>query len=85
MPADPNRVILTASHRDRPSFGCQVERTYSFFDGCLLAALPKATSWQSVFAATKGCVAREEHALGERPSEPQAYFGAAAARLPAGF
>jgi hypothetical protein len=83
--AKPNRVILTASRRDRPSFGCQVERTYTFFDGCLLSALPKAVDWKGVFAATKGCVAREEHALGERPSDPQAYFGPGAANLPAGF
>jgi hypothetical protein len=83
--AKSNRIILTASRRDRPSFGCQVERTYSFFDGCLLGAWPKATNWRRLFAATKGCVAREEHALGARPSDPQAYFGAAAANVPAGF
>jgi hypothetical protein len=83
--AKPNRIILTASRRDRPSFGCQAERTYTFFDGCLLGAMPKAVNWKEVFAATKGCVARKEHVLGERPSEPQAYFGAAAANLPAGF
>ena len=83
--AKPNRIVLTASRRDRPSFGCQADRTYTFFDGCLLRALPKAVNWNGVFAATKGCVAREEHALGERPSEPQAYFGLAAADLPAGF
>jgi hypothetical protein len=81
----PNRIILTASRRDRPSFGCQVDRTYTFFDACLLAALPKSADWQNVFATTKGCVARQEHALGERPSEPQAYFGPAAAHIPAGF
>lgn len=83
--AAPNRVILTASRRDRPSFGCQTERTYTFFDGCLLGALPKSTNWKGVFAATKACVARQEQALGERPSEPQAYFGAGAADLPAAF
>jgi Peptidase C13 family len=83
--AKPNRVILTASRRDRPSFGCQAERTYTFFDGCLLGALPKAVDWKRVFAAAKGCVARQEHARGEPPSEPQAYFGAAAANLPAAF
>jgi Peptidase C13 family len=83
--AKPNRVILTASHRDRPSFGCQAERTYTFFDGCLLGALPKAVSWKGVFAAAKGCVTRQEHALGERPSEPQAYFGEATANVPVGF
>jgi hypothetical protein len=83
--AKPNRIILTASRRDRPSFGCQVERSYTFYDGCLLGALPKAATWKGVFAATKSCVAAEERALGERPSEPQAYFGQAAANVPVGF
>lgn len=83
--AKPNRVILTAARRDRPSFGCQAERTYTFFDGCLLGALPKAASWRAVFGAASGCVSREEHALGERPSQPQAYFGASVADLSVGF
>lgn len=83
--AKPNRIILTAARRDRPSFGCQAERTYTFFDGCLLGALPTAVNWREAFAATKSCVAREEHALGERPSEPQAYFGWAASNLATPF
>ncbi len=83
--AKPNRIILTAARRDRPSFGCQAGRTYTFFDQCLLAALPRAANWQRVFRATKRCVSREEHALGERPSEPQAYFGRAVADLSVGF
>lgn len=81
----PNRIILTASRRDRPSFGCQVERTYSFFDGCFLGALPHAANWEAVFGATRRCVALEEKALDERPSDPQAYFGSAAAALSARF
>ncbi len=40
--ARPNRIILTAARRDRPSFGCEVGRTYTVYDQCLLAALPKA-------------------------------------------
>jgi hypothetical protein len=83
--ATPNRIILTASRRDRPSFGCQVERIYSFFDGCVLGALPGAANWKAVFRATRSCVAREEKKLGERPSEPQAYFGSAVAALSAQF
>jgi hypothetical protein len=83
--AKPNRIILTASRRDRPSFGCQAERTYTFFDGCLLAVMPKGSSWEAVFADAKSCVSRKERALGEQPSEPQAYFGAAAANLAARF
>jgi hypothetical protein len=83
--AKPNRVIITASRRDRPSFGCQVERTYSFFDGCFLGALPNATNWKAVFQATGRCVAREEKTLDERPSDPQAYFGPETAGLSVQF
>jgi hypothetical protein len=83
--AKPNRIILTAASRDRPSFGCQAERTYTFFDQCLLRALPNAADWQAVFANASRCVSHEEHALGERPSQPQAYFGATVASLNVGF
>ena len=83
--ARPNRIILTAARADRPSFGCAVGRTYSFFDECLLGALPRFPTWQGVFGGTKGCVTRMERRLGERPSEPQAYFGAAVAEIAVGL
>jgi hypothetical protein len=81
----PNRVILTAARADRPSFGCQVHRTYNFFDECLLGALPRAATWRAVFDGAGRCVRRMEVALGVRPSEPQGYFGPAAAGLQVGF
>jgi hypothetical protein len=81
----PNRIILTAASGDRPSFGCQVRRTYNFFDECLLGALPHAPTWRAVFGTAGRCVRRMEHALGVLPSEPQGYFGATAAGLPVGF
>jgi hypothetical protein len=84
--ARPNRIILTAARADRPSFGCAVGRTYSYFDECLLGALPPHfETWQGVFGGTKGCVAQMERRLGVRPSEPQAYFGAAVAEISVGF
>jgi hypothetical protein len=83
--AKPNRVILTAASGDRPSFGCQVRRTYNFFDECLLGALPHAATWRAVFGAAGRCVRRMEHALGVLPSEPQGFFGATAAGLQVGF
>jgi hypothetical protein len=83
--AKPNRIVLTAARNDRPSFGCQAHRVYNFFDECLLGTLPKSASWRAVFDGSKECVRRMEHALGERPSEPQAYFGAAIANLNVGF
>ena len=83
--AKPNRIILTAARRDRPSFGCQVHRTYNFFDECLLAVLPNSPTWRMAFDGAKGCVRQMERALGARPSEPQAYFGPAVADLKVGF
>jgi hypothetical protein len=76
--ARPNRVVMTAARADRPSFGCQAERTYTFFDQCLLATLPKSATWHAAFAGIKKCVGRMERVRGERPSDPQAYFGRAA-------
>jgi hypothetical protein len=83
--AKPNRIILTAARSDRPSFGCQVHRRYNFFDECLLGALPKSTTWRMAFDKSVQCVRQMERALGERPSEPQAYFGTAVADLKVGF
>jgi hypothetical protein len=83
--AKANRVILTAARGDRPSFGCQAHRVYNFFDECLLQVLPQSATWRVVFGGAGQCVRRMEHALGARPSEPQAYFGAAVAGLSVGF
>jgi Peptidase C13 family len=83
--AKPNRVILTAARRDRPSFGCQAHRIYNFFDECLLGVLPQAATWHSVSDGADRCVRRMEHALGVQPSEPQAYFGGTVAALKVGF
>jgi Peptidase C13 family len=81
----PNRIILTAARNDRPSFGCQAHRRYNFFDECLLGALPKSATWRLVFEKSSQCVRQMERALGERPSEPQAYFGAEVVDLKVGF
>ena len=83
--AKPNRVILTAARGDRPSFGCQVRRTYNFFDECLLNVIPHAATWRAVFDGAGKCVQRMERALSALPSEPQAYFGARVAALPVEF
>src|SRR6516165_6164754 len=83
--AKPNRIVLTAARNDRPSFGCQVRRVYNFFDECLLGVLPKSVTWRAVANGSRECVRRMERALGERPSEPQAYFGAVVANLDVGF
>jgi hypothetical protein len=83
--AKPNRIILTAARADRPSFGCEAERTYTVYDSCLLGALPHATTWRGVFADTKDCVELREHQLDADPSHPQASFGTAVRDLPSQF
>ncbi len=73
----PNRIILSAAQADRPSFGCQADRTYTVFDQCLLAALPRATTWRAVYEGSRACVSGRERRLSVLPSRPQAAFGTA--------
>ena len=78
----PNRIVVTAAREDRPSFGCQADRTYTVFDECLLAALPQARTWQAVYQGASGCVRRREREMAVMPSQPQAFFGKAVRNLP---
>jgi hypothetical protein len=77
----PNRIILTAARDDRTSFGCGHEEQFTYFDGCMLQAWPKAASWQALFNATSDCVRAKEDKLGFKHSEPQAFFGSQVANL----
>lgn len=81
----PNRVILTASRADRPSFGCQADRVYTVYDECLLAALPRVGDWGAAYRATTACVTRHERAWRVPASYPQAWFGAATRQIPLWF
>lgn len=71
----PNRVILTAARQDRPSFGCSADTEYTYWDECVLTSLPNSQSFQELYHNAATCIAGKEAALGERPSEPQAFFG----------
>lgn len=72
----PNRMVLTAASRTRPSFGCGAGERYPWFDGCILESLPTATDFLSLAADARMCVARKEQAYGvEAPSEPQLFVG----------
>jgi hypothetical protein len=77
----PNRIIMTAARPDRPSFGCQADRTYTVFDECLLSVLPQAATWRGVYAANLACVQQRERELGVLPSQPQGFFGKAVRKL----
>lgn len=73
----PNRMVLTAARRDRPSFGCGADERYPWFDGCVLESLPTATDFLALAADTRACVSRKEaEAKIEHPSEPQLFVGA---------
>ena len=72
----PNRIILTASRDDRASFGCSPEAVYTYWDGCVLGAIPTAQSWYQVHTRTKQCVDYKEKMKYLTPaSEPQGFFG----------
>ena len=80
--AQPNRIILTAARRDRPSFGCSADETYTYYDKCLLDSWLWAYTWRELYDKTNACVAAKETEMGMQPSEPQAYFGADVTELP---
>ena len=71
----PNRIILTAARKDRTSFGCSADTSFTYFDECLLEAMGEAGTWAAIFDRTKSCVEEKERAKHFTPSEPQAYFG----------
>ncbi len=81
----PNRIILSAARPDRTSFGCGAGFSYTYFDECLIGALPDSVDWHQVYDRTRGCVSQREGQVEAQPSEPQAWFGEAVAGLRAPF
>lgn len=73
--AGDNRVILTAAIKDRPSFGCSTDTTYTFWDECVIDSIPVSHTWEELYGEVKTCIERKESLLGFHPSLPQAYFG----------
>ena len=80
----PNRVILTAARRDRSSFGCNASLRFTLFDDCILRAIDRGLSWQTVMDRARACVAQREQDADYHPaSEPQLFIGPGVARLTA--
>ena len=69
----------------KTAFGCQADRTYTFFDQCLFDAMPNSTTWRELFDATRVCVRKLERELNTGASDPQGYFGKAVKGLPMHF
>jgi len=77
-----NRIVVTASRPDRPSFGCGAGRQFTFFDRCLFLAMDGTADWPAAYTAIQACVGQLEGEGRFAPSEPQAYIGPAVAGLP---
>lgn len=72
----PNRIILTAARRDRSSFGCSADTTYTYYDACLLENWRKSQSWEGLYRNNRDCITAREQELDVHPSEPQVFIGA---------
>jgi len=74
----PSRVVLTASSAERPSFGCQPDSRNTFFIEELLRQ-PDITSrsLQEAVEHARIAIDKRERSMRLKPSQPQAFFGAA--------
>jgi hypothetical protein len=77
-----DRMVMTAARRDRTSFGCGADDVHTYFDECMLSALPRADGFLALAPAVKACVAARENAEHmSPPSEPQVAIGAGFAAM----
>jgi hypothetical protein len=78
----PERIVMTASAADLPSFGCSNNNRYTFFDQCFIDAWPRQQQWGALASAVRDCV-RETERRGSFPaSKPQFFFGPGLQSLP---
>ena len=78
MPALKNddTLILTAAHKNRPSFGCSSDSDATYFGRAwLVDALNDTTDFVAAFETAKVRIAEREKAEGFRPSRPQISVG----------
>lgn len=79
----PDRIVLTAAAKDRPSFGCGATDRYTYFDACAIETLPKAGDFAAFGKRTIACVAaREKKEKVDLPSHPQLVIGDRAGAIP---
>lgn len=73
----PNRIILTAASKDRTSFGCTAEATYTYWDGCLIDSLskPELKTWGDMYSDITECIKIKEDRANVTPSLPQVFLG----------
>lgn len=72
----PRTVVITAAHRNRPSFGCGPDSDATFFGRAwLIDALNETTDFVEAFEIAKRSIAAREKAEDYRPSKPQIAVG----------
>ncbi|MEQ1936025.1 MAG: C13 family peptidase, partial [Fimbriimonadaceae bacterium] len=71
----PNRLILTATDRDSPSFGCNSTATLPLFDQCFIESAANSRGVVNHARATISCVEKLERSLRYPRSDPQLYVG----------
>lgn len=74
--ASDDTILITASAKDRTSFGCDDQRSLTVFGEAFSGALRKpGLSLEAVFETAKARVSSEEKRLGASPSLPQVFVG----------
>lgn len=83
--ASPDTLVITAAHRDRPSFGCGDSASATYFGRALLVeAFNRDEGLREAFEYARRQVSRRETLEGHEPSRPQLSLGERiAARLDA--
>lgn len=75
--SSPDALVLTASHRNRPSFGCGADSKATYFGRAwMIEALNETSDFAAAFELAKTRIASRERAQGFRPSRPQIAAGA---------
>jgi len=71
-------LVITAAHRNRPSFGCGADSDATYFGRAYLAeALNATTDFVEAFEQAKQRIAEREHEENFKPSRPQIAIGKA--------
>ncbi|MFW2178383.1 MULTISPECIES: C13 family peptidase [unclassified Moraxella] len=72
----PTTLVITASAKDKSSFGCNNESEFTYFGQAFFAeSLPKLKRFLPAFEEAKKSIAGREKMMGFEPSEPQFVIG----------
>ncbi|MBK8961361.1 MAG: hypothetical protein IPM80_23760 [Proteobacteria bacterium] len=72
----PDSIVITASARDRSSFGCGAERDWTYFGQAYFAdALMHTTNFVTAFEQAAAAIAAREKRELKEPSRPQMWVG----------